>query len=158
MLQIRLATPDDEPAAQAVSAAAFAELRSIYRPNAKAHAHRARLETQTARLVAVDEMGRVIGTVKFFREDDGLRLMALAVARDCRRQGVARQLIEHVAGQARAEGRNALKMRTIRETGNVAIFERHGFHVVSEGPDDFMESPTGATLIDVDMRRDVTSS
>jgi hypothetical protein len=48
-----------------------------------------------------------------------------------------------------------LSLETVKETGNVAIFSRLGFTVVGEEPDQWGESVTGASLVNVRMERDL---
>lgn len=72
-----------------------------------------------------------------------------------RRQGVARALVEALAGLARELGLRALVAGTVKETGNVEIFVRLGFRVVSEKVDVYSVSDAYTTLTDVELRLDL---
>jgi len=154
---VRLATPQDAPAAQRVSEEAFASLRTIYRPSAVAQANRAAISKDLRQLVA-EKQGRIVGTVRFGIFDNCLRVIGLAVAPQNRRRGVARALIEELARIASQRGCQSLSLYTVTQTGNVPIFQRLGFKVVSEQPDRYSESVTGESLTESYMVRDVAHS
>ena len=135
---IRAAEPGDELAP--VIASGIATLRKTYRPTAAA------IERKAAhayyRLVALaDDV--VVGTV----EHDGAGgVLGLFVHADHRQHGVARALLD-------ALGPRALTLHVIRQTGNVAIFERLGFVVVRETPASDYASDVHAELTEVTMVR-----
>lgn len=64
--------------------------------------------------------------------------------------------MDHLDRVAGDNGCLHLMLRTIRETGNVVVFERLGFAVDSEGTTDLFESDMYAHLVEVVMRRRVT--
>lgn len=115
-LIVRDAAAGDELAA--VTASAIATLRQTYRPTDAAVARAA--ARQSRRLVAL-ERGEIVGTLEY----DAGHVVGLFVHEAHRRCGVARALLD-------ALGPRALSLFTIRETGNVPIFERLGFAVVRE--------------------------
>ena len=154
MIEIRHYRPEDAAGVAQVSASATATMRQTYRPNAKALANKARISRELMRLVAVIE-GRVVGTTQYFVDDDRLRLLGLGVLPDFRRHGIARALVEALKEIARHQGTRGLAARTIRETGNVPVFERLGFHVVTEGPDEYSESARFRELSDVELWMDL---
>lgn len=129
MIVVRPAQRGDEPAIAEVSASALATLREVYRPSPAAIARRHGLALLPRLVALVDE--QLVGTVEYALGEDRLHLMGLFVAASHRQTGVARALVEELAKLA--ENRR-LSLNTIRETGNVPIFERLGFAVVSEAP------------------------
>ena len=154
MITVKIATPDDVANACAISYAAFSELRTVYRPTETAIANKAERQEETVRAVAkIDQT--VVGTLEYFVEKDQLYIIALAVYATFRRQGLARRLIEFVGEVARGLGRRIIATRTIKETGNVPIFERLGFHVVGEDIASWCVSDVHASLHDVHLERDV---
>jgi predicted N-acetyltransferase YhbS len=154
---IRMATPTDADAAGRVEEEAFATVRSIYRPNAAAHANRFAIAPTLERLVAEVD-GRIVGTVRFGVFGDRLRVIGLAVLPELRRRGVARALVEELARVAKLKGCRALGLYTVTKTGNVPVFERLGFRVVSEQPDVYSVSPDGGPLTEAYMEREVVRS
>jgi predicted N-acetyltransferase YhbS len=154
---IRMATPTDAAAAERVEEEAFATVRSIYRPNAAAHANRFAIAPTLERLVAEVD-GRIVGTVRFGVFGDRLRVIGLAVLPELRRRGVARALVEELARVAKLKGCRALGLYTVTKTGNVPVFERLGFRVVSEQPDVYSVSPDGGPLTEAYMEREVVRS
>ncbi len=150
-ITVRDAQPHDIEAALRVDAAAVATLRQTYRPNQKALANRKRLSPHLKRIVCLLD-GRIVGTTQYYQDGNSLRLLGLGVLPEARRQGVARAMIAALADSARGLGLCSLATHTVRETGNVAIFQKLGFHVVSETPDEYYESDKYATLTDVDLR------
>jgi N-acetylglutamate synthase-like GNAT family acetyltransferase len=150
MTSIRSATDDDNIAAEAISRQAFEELRRIYRPNGSASA----VGPPMVRLVAETD-GRIIGTILYAVQSDRLHLRGLAVEAGRRRTGVARALIEYLGSLARTEGLRALSLYTVKQTGNVPVFERLGFHSVREEPATWAVSDCCDELTDVFMEKPV---
>jgi ribosomal protein S18 acetylase RimI-like enzyme len=58
-----------------------------------------------------------------------------------------------VADAARAAGARCLSLYTVRETGNVGIFERLGFKVIKEEEDLYDESDRYSALTEVYMEK-----
>lgn len=124
-ITIREATADDAVAVTEVSSAAFAPLRSIYRPTSEAiarQAERTKRGEAGTRLVA-EIAGRVVGTVQFANNHQHIHVIGLAVSPDFQRLGVARRMLEWIVALATSLGRNRVVLETIKETGNVPLFE-----------------------------------
>jgi predicted N-acetyltransferase YhbS len=151
---VRLANADDAADVAEAGEAAFATVRSVYRPTREAVARQAERANEGTRLVA-EIGGRVVGTVQFDLHDEHIHLMGLAVRPEFRRRGVARRLIEWVTAHAPSLSRDVVALDTIRETGNVPVFERLGFRVVGETVARWCESDRFAELHDVKMERKV---
>ena len=129
MIVVRPAQRGDEPAIAEVSTSALATLREVYRPTPAAISRKHALAL-LPRLVAVVEE-QLVGTVEYVLGEERLHLMGLFVAASHRQIGVARALVEELAKLA---DNRPLSLNTIRETGNVPIFERLGFAIVREAP------------------------
>ena len=56
---------------------------------------------------------------------------------------------------AKLKGCRALELYTVTKTGNVSVFERLGFRVVSEQPDSYTVSADGGPLMEAYMEREV---
>jgi ribosomal protein S18 acetylase RimI-like enzyme len=145
---VRHAERGDEPAIAAVSESGVTALRRVYRPTPEALARYRRMPA-LPRLVALID-GTVVGTVEYSLGDELLHLMGLYVAESHRRRGVARALIDELA---RIAGNRPVTLDTIRQTGNVPIFERLGFAVLHEAPAEHVESISGEPLVDVLLER-----
>lgn len=130
-------------------------LRKTYRPTKAGLRNNRRILKRTHRLMACAN-DKVVGTVQYYLENDGLRLLGLAVHRDFRRQGIARVLVEYVCRLSKQYKFSALGLSTIKETGNIAVFERLGFQIVAEHSDGLVESVDGQPLTDVEMKRFLT--
>ncbi len=155
MITVDIATLDDVANACAISHAAFSELRTVYQPTETAIANKAERQEEAVRVIAkIDQT--VVGTLEYFVEKDQLYVIALAVDATFRRQGIARRLLEFVGEAARGLGCSIVATRTIKETGNVPIFERLGFHVVGEEIASWCVSDVHPTLHDVHLVRDVS--
>jgi GNAT superfamily N-acetyltransferase len=129
MTIVRDATSGDEAAVEAVTASAITTLRQTYRPTAAAIARKA--QRALTRLVAVSD-DQIVGTVEYCLDGGHLHVIGLNVSATHRRQGVARCLVDALVAIAKRVGANRLSLFTIRETGNVPIFERLGFVITSE--------------------------
>jgi len=131
MIRVREPVPVDEAAIATVVASGIATLRQTYRPTPVAVARKADLVLH--RLVADDDEA-IVGTVEYACNGERLHLMGLYTLDTHRRHGVARRMIDALVVIANARGARTLSLYTIRETGNVPIFERLGFTVVREAP------------------------
>jgi len=151
-ISVRFANTEDEEAAGRVSEEAFAAVRRFYRPNPAAHANLSAIAPALERLVAEDG-GPIVGTVRFGIFDGCMRVVGLAVPPRFQRRGVARALIEEVARLARDKGCRSLALYAVTKTGNVAIFNRLGFQVISERPDEYSISADGEALREAYMER-----
>jgi predicted N-acetyltransferase YhbS len=150
-ITVRFANADD---AAEVGDVAFATVRSVYRPTQEAVARHAARMNEGTRLVAEID-GRIVGTVRFDLHERCVDLVGLAVRPEFRRRGVARQMIERIVAHAPSLDCDVITSYTIRETGNVPLFERLGFRVVSEEIATWCESDRFAELHDVKMERGI---
>jgi ribosomal protein S18 acetylase RimI-like enzyme len=153
-VHVREAARADDDGIAAVRASALATLRQMYRPNHIAVAHKQTIADTLIRLVAVFD-GRVIGTVEYGVTTDGIHFLSLGVHSDYRGQGVAKQLVEELARIGKRAGATRLTTYAITQTGNLAIFERMGFRVISEEPSEFFESDRFETLTEAYMERPI---
>jgi len=133
-----------------VDALSTATLRKTYRPNQAALANKARMTTLLNRLVALCD-GLIVGTVQWTLEDKCLGIVGLGVHPDFRRRGIARELLAYLSTMGRQMGATRLRLYTVKETGNVDVFARLGFHVVAEREDRFSESDQHRTLTEVEL-------
>ncbi len=155
-IRVRHATPEDIEAAQEVAALATETLRETYRLVASPPSDGSPRPALT-RLVA-EIKGRIVGTVQYGVKGSRLHFIGLMVHPDHRRRGVARAILESLAGTARDLGLTHLSLYTIRETGNVPIFERMGFTVIHEETADWAQSDRFDILTDVYMERLITDN
>lgn len=155
MIMVRPSLPEDAEGIRRVSESGNAKLRETYCPNQKALENRRRFSSQLNRLVALVE-GEIAGTTQFYRDGEALRIIGLFVHADYRRRGVAKALVGGVVDIARKQGIDLLVTRTVKETGNVPIFEKIGFEVVSIHPDEYSESDKHRQLSEVDFQMKIT--
>lgn len=151
---IREPTELDAEAIREVKSLAVVPLREIYRPTKVGLARKAQ-RASIRREVVCEKNGRVVGTVAFEDRQDCFHILGPMVHPSFQRQGIARALLEHVAGLARQAGKRALSLNAVRQTGNVPIFSRLGFRVIREQVDEdpLVENLTDEDLIDVYMER-----
>jgi ribosomal protein S18 acetylase RimI-like enzyme len=152
MIVIREAVSHDMHDVNALVGLAYRRLRQIYRPTEAALSNKAGLDAKLLRLVALVD-GVIVGTLQFHATGDRLHIVGLAVHPAHQRAGIARALIESLHDRAPLDGVSRLSLFTVKETGNVPIFERLGFSVVSERPDTLAESDVYDQLTDVYMER-----
>lgn len=129
---VRQAESQDMQGLAEVDASMVAALRKVYRPTeASLRRYRSQDKPRPVQLVAVLD-GRVVGAVKYRVEDNSLHLIGLGVLEAFRGQGICRRIVEHARGIASEHGLSHLSLYTIRQTGNVPIFEKLGFVVAEE--------------------------
>jgi N-acetylglutamate synthase-like GNAT family acetyltransferase len=151
ILSVRVATDADRAVAERIAQQAFDELRSIYRPKESA------LPVDSPRIVRLvaEAKDQIVGTVLYTTESDRLHLRALAVDSAYRCTGVASAIIEYLSELAKSAGLKSLSLYTVKQTGNVAIFDRLGFRSVSEEPASWAVSDRCIELTDVFMQKPV---
>jgi predicted N-acetyltransferase YhbS len=154
-ITIREATSGDAGEVAAVVEGAFGPLRSIYRPTGEVAARQAERAKEGTRLVAVID-GQVVATVQFDSHQEHVHLIGLAVHPGFQRMGVARRLIDWVAAYAPTLGHDLVVLDTIKETGNVPLFEKLGFRVFDESVTTLFVSDTCPELHEVKMKRRAT--
>ncbi len=154
MIKVREASATEQSVAASVSYQAFATNRNIYKIKPDVVAATNAKHDALTRLVAVDD-ANIVGTVKYRIHQGRLHIIGLGVLPDKRRQGVARCLIDELYRLAASHDCSVMSLYTIKQTGNVAVFERLGFRAVREQPDTLAVSWNGDTLIDVYMERKV---
>jgi ribosomal protein S18 acetylase RimI-like enzyme len=151
---VREATSQDAEEMRVVKELADAALRKVYRPTKAAIAHKARLDATLNRIVAITE-GKVIGAVQYYIVENRLHLIGLAVHPAYQRRGVAGRLMAYLCERARTAAVEKLSLYTVKEMGNVPIFEKLGFQVISEKRDEWSESDIYSELTEVYMERQV---
>lgn len=153
-ITIRNATADDADDVVAVFEAAFAPLRSIYRPTGQVAARQADRPTEGTRLVA-EFNGQIVATVQFDSHKKHVHVIGLAVHPDFQRMRIARRLIDWIVDHASTLGHNLVVLATIKETGNVPLFEKLGFRVFQEDVTTCFVSEEYPELHEVKMERNV---
>jgi len=145
MITTRRATSNDTQEVQTVMDAAYETVRDVYRPKSNAIP-----TSENANLMA--------GAVCVYSEGAALHVSQLAVVPKFRKRGVARALLQSANDAAIERGAIKLRLNTIQETGNVAIFERLGFAVDSTTEATWCISERFPQLNDVSMTRQCISS
>lgn len=88
-------------------------------------ARKARQDTDYTTLVGEHE-DSVVATVEYRLEAAVIHLRTFAVDPKFQRRGFARAMVDATVDIARRNQRNTITLCTIRETGNVPLFERLG--------------------------------
>lgn len=149
-IQVREPLQTDCEAIEEVNRLAIADLRKVYRPNEKALNSLSKFAPALKQLIATKGES-VVGTVQFRIEGGCFMLTALNVRPTHRRQGVARALVKAIIRLAVSDASRCVALYTVKETGNVDIFERMGFQVIQENKSDFFESEAYDVLTEVYM-------
>jgi len=154
---LRNAEPQDTAEATAVLHAAFERVREIYRPSIEILAQQTSQVTKRNQLLA-EYHGRIVGTVQYVIREDHTHLIGLAVHPEFQRLGIARALIDKIAEWSKQQRIKKLTLVTVTETGNVSLFERLGFRIVSEKTADWCESDLYDQLHETEMERPLNAS
>lgn len=126
----------------AVVRSGLAELRKIYRRVQK-------------KQIACEVDGKIVGVMSYEIRKTGLYIFGLLVLKKYRGAGVGRSLINEAKRIARRNKLSCLFIDTIKETGNVPIFESWGFKAFGDEPDDKYESDSHESLSTVKMEMKV---
>ncbi len=152
--QVHEATQKDQLGIYEVNAKTTSILRRTYRPTLAALQSKERLMPQQTRLVALLK-DRVVGTVEYRFVDDRLHFLGLGVHPEHQCREVARHLIKALEAIGQEAGARCLSAYTVRQTGNVKIFEQLGFTAVSEEQDHTLVSDIHPTLTDVYLEKPI---
>jgi GNAT superfamily N-acetyltransferase len=152
---VREASADDHAAVEAIDRAATADLRKVYRPTVAAERERAALGALMTLVASIS--GQVVGVVRYRIGDERISAIGLGVDPGFRRRGVARALIRRIEEIGARTGCRVLSVYTVRQTGNVPIFERMGLAVQAEGPSELFESDSYPEVIEVLMTKDLVA-
>lgn len=150
-IQVRNARSDDLTALLALRQEATDALRRIYLPKDEVPGLR-RVMPHFETLVAVAD-GELVGTLEYTLAHAAVYLQGLGVAETWQGQGVARRLVEAAADLAERYPLPKLELCTIRETGNVQVFERLGFTVCGEAPSTQFIGAVGQPVSEVVMMK-----
>ncbi|WP_164101001.1 GNAT family N-acetyltransferase [Candidatus Laterigemmans baculatus] len=150
--EIRRADNSDSAQVAYVLDAAFSPLRTVYVPTREAVQRQEQLPS--AMRVVAEVAGRVVATVEVDQGRHNLNLIGFAVHPSFQRQGIGRALVDWIAAHFAAP---AMELATIRETGNVPVFERMGFEVMGERVADWCESGQFECLHEVTMSKSLAS-
>jgi predicted N-acetyltransferase YhbS len=142
---IRPATSDDVPGILACLRAAFEPYRAEYTPAAFADTV---LDPETLRqrlaamsiFVAVDDTGRVMGTIGYRLMDDGTRghIRGMAVLPDRKGSGLAAELMAAVESELRGQHCTRMTLNSVAPLQRaIAFYERRGFRRTGQVRDFF---------------------
>jgi len=147
MIRTRNQLESDSDAVKSIVAAATNELRSIYHPV------KTNVQKNSENLIGMVATVKsdVVGLAEFHIDGKSILVRGLAVSPAHRRQGVATAIMENLRLRAKKEGKTELKLSTIKETGNVKIFLKMGFSVVTEEISEIYKSTQGGQVTLVNM-------
>ena len=145
-ITIRPANPDEGAALAELLHAAFAEQRGRISPESAALSETPEsIGTRFAEhsIAVAEQAGRLVGCIFFQRRDDVIYFGRLATLPECRGQGVAGALVDHVEAHARHSGaaRVTLGVR-IALVENQRYFEARGYREVGRETHAGFTAPT----------------
>lgn len=150
VIATRIALPHEQHLVRLIRAQGFATVRSVYRPLADALPVEADSNLQHDDIFA-SISDCVVGTMGIAKLGSDLRMSGLAVLPSFRKRGVASSLVAHANRVAEESDCDSIRLFTIRETGNIAIFARLGFEIVAETIADWCVSDRFCKLHDTEM-------
>lgn len=153
-IYIARAAPEDSQEREALAAAGKEELKRHYVQLPELEVLGELLKGRLEHLVAY-RAGKLVGTVSFYQVDERLSGVDLCVHPDYRKQGVATALMNALEQAARLRGVSRLSLFTIKETGNVEIFERRGFKIVGARRSETCFAPEGMAVTEVEMEKQI---
>jgi ribosomal protein S18 acetylase RimI-like enzyme len=155
MIAVRAYRPTDAEPVEQIVTECTRELRAVYRPEFQAPATLSNPSPATNRVVALIGTSTIVGVAEFVTRPSVLYAQGVAVVSGYRRRGIANALLTHIAAVATDMGIPTIEVATIKETGNVAVFIRLGFHLVAERPSERFLGSNGQLVTEVTLQRHV---
>ncbi len=147
---IRQARVEDDAQLASIQEQARCLLRAVYRPTPAGNRNHGRLAA-VSHCMVVEVEGTVVATFQYYGDGNRLRLMGLAVHEAYRCSGIARACVAYCSRLAQAQGYEALCLATIKETGNVPLFEHLGFRSVDAQQSLLCQGPDGEPVVEVEL-------
>ena len=97
-----------------------------------------------------------IGTILFSIDNEILNVYGLSIHEDYRRRGFAKELGNYLLNFAKEKNLKAIRCNTMKETGNVEIFQEFGLAIINEKTSILCEGLNGEPIIDVQMELKLT--
>jgi GNAT superfamily N-acetyltransferase len=138
-MRIRAVRRDEFPVLQDIELAAGAAFREVGMPEVAddepfSEEELRRYQEDGRAWVAVDEADRPVAYLVAEPVDGNLHVEQVSVHPDHARRGIGRELLDHLAQVARAEGAPALTLTTFTEVPwNAPYYVRCGFHPMTDG-------------------------
>jgi len=155
MLVVRAFRPADAESVEFIMASATRELRAVYAPVPLTDIAPVKHSSSSTRVVALDRTDTVVGVAECIVCPLALYVQGVAVASTHRRCGVAGALLGHLAMLAVDMGLPVVQVATIKETGNVEVFQRLGFEVIEERISERFLGLHGQPVTEVTLKRQV---
>lgn len=150
---VREQTIADAEEIQSIVRLATAELRRIYKPIESLRGGVPQKSILADGILVASQNGCLLGVVEYLDRKEDFYIQGLAVHPDFRRRGVARALIKAIEDRGLMAGRDTLSLCTIKEAGNLPVFVRLGFVLVTENVADGFVSPEGKSVSRITMER-----
>jgi len=151
MIEVREAEPQHRPETALLARRVNEGIRKVYQVRSDARWNRSGRRERVQLVATLDEA--VIGAASLAHHGQRVHLVGLYVDPNYKGRGVAGRLVEAAAGLARERGARRLTLATMRETGNVPLFERLGFQVVEEHETETVQGAAGTALREAFMER-----
>lgn len=132
----------------------FDELHQIYRPTGQAK----KIKTSDKDLwtsFGYYTGGQLVGYAEVKTCDNELYLRSLAVEKQYRRQGIARELINQVV--QKYDQVKVVSLWCVEQTGNVFIFKALGFNIFQKLESDLFELPDGTKATEVRLKNETVN-
>ncbi|MDF4972384.1 GNAT family N-acetyltransferase [Vibrio parahaemolyticus] len=133
---------------------AFDELRTVYKPTELARKQKSQ-SSETWESFGYFLGKNLAGCLEAKITNEVMNVRSLAVAKDYRRQGIARKLIDGVLSEFTAV--KTISVWCVEQTGNVTVFEQLGFKVTQRLCSELFELPDGSKAVEVNLTRGATA-
>jgi N-acetylglutamate synthase-like GNAT family acetyltransferase len=97
----------------------------------------------------------IVATVSYYVQNEVTNIYSLGVLDEYRKNGITRKLFEHIEDLTKKVGAKKLSLNTIKETGNIMIFEKLGYKVIEEKVAVNAVSPDNQQVHEFRMEKDI---
>ncbi len=113
-------------------------LRSVYR--VKENLPFINIDPLDKKTVILKIDGQILASCRILYYENRIHIIGIAVLKSYRKQGLCKALIDFIKKEAKRKNMDILSLYTIEETGNVQVFNKYGFKVITREKTRLFES------------------
>ncbi len=103
------------------------------------------------KIVILEKNEKILVSCRIVYYENRIHIIAIAVLKSHRKQGLCKALIDFIKKEAKGKNIDIISLYTVEETGNVQVFNKLGFKVITREKTELFESDVYDELNEVYM-------